>query len=123
MNRLLIYIGEDQKFNIRDTIGAICTIPGISNPRENVSPEVFECEYEAMGVSTTIRISSDAETVTAEGVGDDSVKFMLELQSRLPVDLYVTDMNYDFDLPVRSFPTIEAFNRAADAGLRLCPWD
>jgi hypothetical protein len=123
MNRLLIYIGKDQKFDVGETIAAICTIPGVSNSREGTLTALFECEYEALGRFTTIRISSNAEVVTAEGLGDDAVQFMLELQSRLPIDLYVTDMGYDFDLPVRSFATIEEFNCAADAGLRLCPWD
>jgi hypothetical protein len=123
MNRLLIYIGENQKFDLRDTIAAICAIPGTSNPREGALTALFECEYKAFGRFTTIRISSNAETVTAEGLGDDSIQFMLELQSRLPIDLYVTDMGYDFDLPVRSFSTIETFKHAMDSGLRLCPWD
>lgn len=118
MNSLLIFIGEDQKFDLKETISAICAIPGVSNPQEGSFGEIFECEYEAMGRSTIVQFSSDLETVSADGLGDESIKFMLELQSRLPVDLYVTDMGYDFDLPVRPFSTIEDFKRAISAPSR-----
>ncbi len=114
MSKLLIYIGEGQKFDVKDTASAISAIPGVSNPREGAFiGAIFEGEYEAMGARTIVRISSDAETVTVEGLGDESIKFMLELQSRLNVELHVIDMDYSFNLPVKPFSTIEDFKRAA----------
>ncbi len=114
MNKLLIYIGERQKFNVRDAIATISSIPGVSNPREGAFiGAIFECYYEAQGVKTIVRISSDAETVTAEGLGDESVRFMLEFQKRFPVDLHAIDMEYSFDLPLRGFEAVSDFKRAA----------
>jgi hypothetical protein len=113
-SKFLIYIGEDQKFDMEDTVSAISAIPGVSNPRRGeFIGAVFECEYEDIGISTIVRISPDAETVTVEGFGDEAIKFMLELQSRLRVDLHVIDLEYSFDLSVRQFSTVEEFKRAA----------
>jgi hypothetical protein len=114
MSKLLIYIGEGQKFDVKAVVSAISTIPGVSNIREGVFiGAIFECEYEAFGRRTIVRISSDAETVTVEDLGDESIKFTLELQSRLNVDLHVIDMDYSFNLPVKPLSTIEEFKRAA----------
>jgi hypothetical protein len=113
-SRFLIYIGEDQKFDVEDTVSAISAIPGVSNPRMgDFLGGVFECEYEDMGIRTTVRISSNAQTVTVEGLGDEAIKFILELQSRLRVELHVIDMEYSFDFSVREFSTVEEFKRAA----------
>jgi hypothetical protein len=114
MSKFLIYIGEGQKFNVRDAIATISSIPGVLNSREGAFiGAIFECEYQVQGTKTIIRISSDAETVTAEGLGDESVKFMLEFQKRFPVDLHAIDMEYSFDLPLRGFEAVDDFKRAA----------
>jgi hypothetical protein len=114
MSKLLVYIGEGQKFDVEDTVSAISAIPGAANPRRGkFIGAVFECEYEDMGISTIVRISSDAETVTVEGLGDEAIKFMLELQSRLRIELHVIDMEYSFDFSVREFSAVEEFKRAA----------
>ena len=118
MNSLIIFIGKDKKFDLDETIAAISSIPGISNPQEGSFGQIFECEYEAMGSYTRVGISLDLGAIYVEGLGDESIKFMLELQSRLSVDLYVIDTGYDFDIPVRSVSTIEEFKRAIVAEVR-----
>jgi len=113
-SKFLIYIGEGQKFDVEDTISAISAMPGVSNPRRGkFIGAIFECEYEDMGIRTTVRIRPNAEIVTVEGLGDEAIKFILELQSRLRVELHVIDMEYSFDFSVRQFSTVEEFKRAA----------
>lgn len=107
MNKLLIFIGEDVKFDVDATIKAILTIPGVSDGhREDPFGALFECTYAYDGDDTTVRIASNAETVVVLGERDVSLAFALELQRVLPFDLRVTDMNLDFDVVLRGFDSI-----------------
>lgn len=107
MSKLLIYIGENEKFDVTNTINAITSIKGISNPREgNFIGAIFECEYTLQRLTTIIRISDDAETVTVEGLGDESLDFALRLQSVLSVPLSAIDMEYSFNIKLSDYETV-----------------
>ena len=107
MSKLLIYIGENKKFDVPNTIRAISSIAGVSNTREGkFIGALFECEYVLHGMVTIVRISDDAETVTVEGLGDESLDFALKLQSVLPVSLSAIDMDYSFNVKLSDYETI-----------------
>lgn len=119
MNKLLIYIGENEKFNVETTIGSIMSMGGTTKARRgNFIGAIFECEYTANGCNTVVRISPEAETVTAEGLGDESLAFALELQSVLSVPLHAIDMEYSFNVPLSRFESILELRRAISAGMR-----
>jgi len=118
VNKLLIYIGENEKFDVEATIDAIKSMGGVSKAqRGNFIGAIFECEYTANGRNTIIRISPEEETITAEGLGDEALAFALELQRASRVPLYAIDTEYTFSVPLKSFGSVEEFRQAVSAGV------
>lgn len=113
MSKLLIYIGENEKFDFKSTVSAISSIGGVSNPRVGTFiGAIFECEYTKDGKSTTIvRISPEAETITVEGLDDNSLEFAIEFQKRTSVELHAIDMDYSFKVSLKKFATVPEFRR------------
>ena len=108
MSKLLIFIGEGQKFDLAQTIQAVSSLSGASKCRSGeFIGAIFECELEYAGLSTVLRISPDAETITSEGLGDESLAFALELQRALPVALRAIDMDYSFDVALAEHRTLD----------------
>lgn len=104
MTKLLIRIGQYQRFDLESTIRAITAINGVSNVRrENSIGAVFECNYSYAGRITVVRISEDLETVTVEGLGEESTDFAVKLQQCIPQPLHVIDIDYSFDLGLSEF--------------------
>jgi hypothetical protein len=114
MSKLLIYIGEGQKFDLDRTTAAIAAIGGVSNVRQgNFIGAVFECDYSHTGRATVVRISKDLETVTVEGLGDEAMDFAIKLQKSLPeLLLHVIDMDYSFNLELSRFRSGEELRTA-----------
>jgi hypothetical protein len=69
--------------------------------RGNFIVAIFECEYGYAGKITVIRLSKEAETVTAEGLDTCALSFALKLQIALAVDLNAIDMEYSFNVALR----------------------
>jgi hypothetical protein len=113
MTKLLIFIEENQRFDVELTIGAIVAMKGARNAkRGNLIGAVFECEYSCAGTITVIRLSKEAETVTAEALDTCALSFALELQRALAVDLHAIDMEYSFNVALRDFQTVEQLRQA-----------
>ncbi len=113
MKKLLIYIGEDQKFDIDTTISNIMSLKGVSNAKKgNFVGAIFECEYESNGRNTIVRMSPEAETITAEGLGDESLEFALELQKSSSVPLHAIDLDYNFNVDLRDFNSVTELKNA-----------
>jgi hypothetical protein len=116
MTKLLIFIGEGQKFEVDATIDAIVSMAGTTKAkRGDFIGALFECEYRYAEESTVIRISPDAETVTVEGLGTSSLSFAVELQKVATVDLHAIDLDYSFNVELRDFQTVESLARAVYA--------
>lgn len=112
MTQLLIFIGEDQRFDVSATIDAIISLDGTTNAKQgNFIGSIFECEYRFAAERTVIRISPDAETITAEGLHRSSLAFAVKLQKAVTVDLHAIDMEYSFNVALRDFPTVESLAR------------
>jgi hypothetical protein len=113
MSRLLIYIGENEKFDVDATMRTITSMSGVSYARKgNFIGAIFECEYTANGRNTIVRISPEAETITAEGLGDESLAFALELQKSSPVPLHAIDMDYSFNVALSNFGSVGEMRKA-----------
>ena len=113
MTKLLIFIGESQKFDVEKIIGTISAMSNVTMARRGeFIGAVFECEYSYGGTSTIVRLSEEAETITAEGLGTCALSFAIELQKALEVDLRAIDMEYSFDVALRDFQTVEQLERA-----------
>lgn len=105
--------GENQKFDVEMAINAIAAMSGTTKARRgNFIGAIFECTYGYAGVNTVIRMSEDAETITAEGLHPSSLSFAIELQRELTVDLNATDMEYSFNIALRDFQTLEQLEQA-----------
>jgi hypothetical protein len=116
MTKLLIFIGEGQKFDVEATISAISAMRGVVDARRgNFIGSIFECEYHYVGTSTLVRLSQEAETVTAEGLGTCALSFALELQRALSADLHAIDMEYSFNVALREFQTVEQLQQATSS--------
>ncbi|MBB6582007.1 hypothetical protein [Ralstonia solanacearum] len=113
MSKLLIYIGENEKFDVEAVINVITSMRGVSKARRgNFIGAIFECEYTAKGRNTIIRISPEAETITAEGLGDEALEFALELQKGTSIPLHAIDMDYSFNVALGGFSSVSDLRRA-----------
>jgi hypothetical protein len=113
MTKLLIFIGENQEFDVEMTIGTISAMSNVTKSRRGeFIGAVFECEYNYEGTSTVVRLSQKAQTITAEGLGTCALSFAIELQKALEVDLRAIDLEYSFDVALRDFQTVEQLERA-----------
>ncbi|MCC4590164.1 hypothetical protein LL974_03320 [Xanthomonas campestris pv. cannae] len=74
---MLIYIGENEKFDLDEAVRAILFIGGVRNARAGeFIGAVFECGYEGMAGSTIVRISPEFEIITIEGLDDVALDFV-----------------------------------------------
>ena len=56
-NKLLVYIGESQFFDLEPTIQCVLAISGVSNAHHgNFFGDIFECNYTYGDRTTAIRI-------------------------------------------------------------------
>ena len=116
MNKLLIFVGEDMKFDVPTTIKTIESLQGVTESRTgDFIGAVFECTFAHEGRSTVVRLSKDLETITADGLGDESFRFALLLQALLPGELRVTDMNYAFDVRLTDVESVQDLRRLVEA--------
>ena len=51
-------------------------------------------------------MSREAETITVEGLGDESLEFALELQKSSSVPLHAIDLDYSFNVNLRDFNSV-----------------
>lgn len=111
MSKLLIYIGEGVKFDLDQTITAIKGIDGVTDAKSgDLIGAVFECLFADGDV--IIRISKDCETITTDGFGPEPLNFIWNLQDKLPMNLWVIDMNYSLNLEVRKFASVDELQNA-----------
>jgi hypothetical protein len=104
MSKLLIYIGENQRFDLESCVHAITTIDGVSNARRGeFIGAVFECNYTFAGRITVVRLSEDLETISVEGLGEDAAEFAMRFQQKLPLSLHAMDIDYSFNLTLSNF--------------------
>lgn len=104
MSKLLIYIGEKKPFDVDQAIFVISSLDGISCvSRGSFIGSVFECQYSYRERTTVIRLSENLETVTADGLGIDSLEFAVQFQKRMPMPLHAIDMEYSFDVVLSEF--------------------
>jgi hypothetical protein len=104
MNKILIYIGENEFFDADTTINTIISIPGVSDPqRGQFIGSIFQCKFTFEEKVTTVRLTDKLKTVTAEGFGIESLEFAVRFQKLMPMPLHAIDMDYNFDVILSRF--------------------
>jgi hypothetical protein len=112
MSKLLIYIGENEKFDFESAVATILALEGVTHPRAGkFIGAIFECKYTKNGQSTIVRISPELETITVEGLYDSSLEFAIEFQKHSPMQLRAIDMDYSFNVSLQNLSTISEFRR------------
>jgi hypothetical protein len=117
VNKLLIYIGENQKFNHDRLVEAICSMPGVIRARNgSFIGAIFQCEYTLGKETTVVRVKDDLETITVEGLGHSALGFSLELVRRLKEELHAVDMDYSFNVKLVNYKSIDELDTAIRNG-------
>ncbi|WP_274879567.1 hypothetical protein [Vibrio harveyi] len=99
MSKLLLFIGENEQFDKDTVVQQIRKIVGVRNDKEgNFIGSAFEAEYAVNNESYIVRLSDDLETITVDGIDDNSLDFVLQLKTLLMIPLQVVDMDYSFHL-------------------------
>ena len=109
-NKLLIFIGPGQAFGIEAVDQIIGSLSGCRITRMGAGIGAIQ-QYLIVQESDEliVRISPDMETVTIDGpLGNLSALLALSLQAGLPFPIRITDMGYNFDLPIGEFSSAEA---------------
>jgi hypothetical protein len=107
MKMLLLFIGEDEKFNLIQVADILTKIPNIQNLKQgDFVGSILEGEFSEKNDFTIIRLSDDLETISIDGDGDASLKIALELQKHYPKNLRLIDSNYSFDIELAKINSV-----------------
>ncbi len=99
MQFLMLYVGEDQKFDRSRFERALAELKGVSEVKtEGVVACAIESEYAAADDSVIVRLAEDEETVSIHGTGVAAQQFTLEFRKEYGEDLHLIDTDYSFDL-------------------------
>ncbi len=110
MDFLVLFAGEDKKFDEEMVFQILANIPGVYDlKREPNVDAVIEgrCDFE--DDSTIVRLSEDLETITISGTGKASLQLALEIQKALGTPLRVFDSDYSFDLMLNEINSLSDF--------------
>ena len=112
MKLLILYIGENEKFDKTLLVEIMAHIPGTKElPEENLVGSIREWEFVDSGDRTLVRLSEDLETISIPGTGDASLKIALELQKHYPIPIRVVDEDYSFDLMLKEMGSVAALRQ------------
>ena len=118
MSKLLLFIGENEKFDKGEVIEKLTSLGGIKNAREGeFIGAVFECDYERDDFNTIVRLSDDIETITIEGDGDESLDLVLRIKDLLSQPMSVVDMDYSFHVELSSVSSLTEFKKKIEVGV------
>ncbi|AFY80555.1 hypothetical protein [Oscillatoria acuminata] len=107
MKMLLLFIGEDEKFNLSQVADSLTKIPNIQNFKQgDFVGSILECEFSEKTDFTIIRLSDDLETISIDGDGEASLKIALEIQKHYPQNLRLIDSNYSFDIELAEIKSV-----------------
>lgn len=107
MKMLLLFIGENETFNLSQVADSLTKIPNIKNVKQgDFVGSILECEFSDKTDFTIIRLSDDLETISIDGDGDASLKIALKIQNNYPQNLRLIDSNYSFDIELAKIKSV-----------------
>lgn len=109
-NKLLIFIGPDQAFDMGAVDQIVGSLSGCTINRLGAGIGAIQQYLITQGSGEFIvRIAPDLETITIDGpVSHLTAVIALSLQAGLSFPVRITDMGYNFDLPISEFASAEA---------------
>lgn len=112
MSTLLIYIGENERFDANKVKRDLEQVPGVEKLQvDNFGSSLLQCDYNFNGDSTILRLADDLAIISVDGTGDASLQIALELQKREERQLHLTNYNYVFDLPLNNIHSVDELRR------------
>jgi len=121
MKLLILYIGENEKFDKNLLVEIMAHIPGTKAlGEENLVGSIREWEFVDKGDCaartrlrdrTLVRLSEYLETISIPGTGDASLKIALEIQKLYPIPIRVVDEDYSFDLVLKEMGSVTALRQ------------
>ena len=118
MSKLLIFIGENEKFNEDEIVKKLTLLDGVKNPRKgDFIGAIFECDYQQGKFNTIIRLSDDAQTITVEGSGDESLMVVLKINDFINEAISVVDMDYSFHVELASINNLSELKKKIEDGV------
>lgn len=124
---LMIFIGENSKFDFSSTIQAISSmdnIYGIEITEKNLRKEdsidsVLECEYRYDNDVAFVRFDNSLEFISVKRLGKASLDFALKLQSLIEMPLTATDKDYSFLVKLKNISSVEEFEQLMCSGIYM----
>jgi hypothetical protein len=112
MQLLLLFIGENQKFEQNQLKSILQKNSEVKNLKTgNFVGSILECDFSYESDFTIVRLSDDLETITISGTGDASLKIALEIQKSYPKPIRVIDSDYNFDLQLQEISSVSEFRQ------------
>ncbi|NEP84893.1 MAG: hypothetical protein F6K17_02590 [Okeania sp. SIO3C4] len=108
MQLLILFIGENERFDQNQLVDMAKNIPGVENVREGEFVDsILEFEFSEGEDFTTVRLSGDRETISISGLGDASFKIALSIQKHYPQPIIAVDSDYSFELVLDKINSLE----------------
>jgi hypothetical protein len=118
MSKLLLFIGENKKFDKDEVVQKITSVDGVENAKTGTFiGAVFECDYQYEGITTTVRLSDDLETITVEGENNGSLNFVLKVKELLSQPVSIVDMDYSFHFELSTVNTLAELKQKMNEGM------
>lgn len=112
MQLLILFIGENEKFDQKKLVDIAQNIPGVENIREGeFVGSILEFEFSEGEDFTTVRLSGDRETINISGLGDASLKIALSIQKRYPKPIIAVDSDYSFELVLNKINSLDKLRK------------
>lgn len=113
---LLLYIGEDRKFDPQLVANGLNSLKGAE--AQASSPNYLLMYEFAKGADlTTIGLKTDRKAIVIDGSGEASLAAALYIQASYPEDIRLIDEGYSFDLVLRDIGSVsELEQKIKDAG-------
>jgi hypothetical protein len=108
MQLLILFIGENERFDQNQLVDIAKNVPGVENIREGkFVGSILEFEFSEGEDFTTVRLSDDRETISISGLGNASLKIAFSIQKRYPQQITAVDSDYSFELILDQINSLE----------------
>ena len=125
---LMIFIGENEKFDFDSTVRAISNMENINNliiREENLTKEnsigfILDADYKYDDQNiTSIHFANSLDFISAERLGKASLDFALKLQGLIEVPLTATNTDYSFQGKLKNISSIQEFEQIMSSGVYM----
>jgi hypothetical protein len=99
MTKFLLYIVDQDKYDLNAAVELIKSIDEISNSRQGeFIGAVFECIYKMNAEEAVVRISKLEDVITIDGSREIALDFSLKFQDKYPKILALTNEHLTFNI-------------------------